>query len=89
MTWFGSADSAGYRVWFRNVNAFGSQPEVIANVTGQTCSEQYFLYPGVWNYAFSVSSFNGDEQSRTVPEVVAASPTGTARQDLKCPAPQP
>jgi hypothetical protein len=72
--WDGVENAGGYRIWSRNVNMAGSELVVAANVTDQTCAEDFFLFPGVWNYAFAMSSFNGDEESAVGAEVVAPSP---------------
>lgn len=36
--------------------------------------DNYFLFPGTWNYAWAISAFNGNEESELSPLVVAPSP---------------
>lgn len=68
-------------MWSRNVNQDGSQFSIIGNVSESgTCNDQYFLFPGVWNYAFTVSSFNGNEESDKGEAVVAPSPASTVTE---------
>ena len=85
ITWEGSEKAGGYRVWTRNINQAGTKLDIVANVTEQTCNEQYFLFPGVWNYAFAVSAFNGEDESDQGAEVAAPSPSSTEPNDFKCP----
>ncbi|KAF1971713.1 carbohydrate esterase family 3 protein [Bimuria novae-zelandiae CBS 107.79] len=75
LSWSGADSAAGYRVWYRNINTAGSEMQLIGDVTMNSdhCNDQYFLFPGVWNYAFAVSSFNGHLDSGRSPEVVAPS----------------
>lgn len=87
ITWSGSALAGGYRVWSRNIKEAGSKFHLIGNVTEETCNEQYLLFPGVWNYAFAVSAFNGNDETVTGPEVVAPSTDVQAGKGTgpKCP----
>lgn len=91
ITWSRSASAGGYHVWTRNINEAGSKLHLIGNVTEGTCNEQYVLFPGVWNFAFAISAFNGNDETVTGPEMVAPSTdvqagTGTGP---KCPAKEP
>ncbi|KAF5688010.1 carbohydrate esterase family 3 [Fusarium globosum] len=80
-------EAGGYRVWSRNINEKDSKFQVIANVTmGSLCNEEYFIFPGVWNYAFAVSAFNGDNESGRSSGIIASKPTSDTPQDFKCPA---
>lgn len=86
ISWKGSDDAGGYRVWSRDINDKGSKLDVVANVTESTCNEEYLLFPGVWNFAFAVSAFNGDgDESDPGPESIAPSPSGAVASDFKCP----
>ncbi|KAJ4347168.1 uncharacterized protein N0V89_011106 [Didymosphaeria variabile] len=46
-------------------------------MSSSACNDEYFLFPGVWNYAFAISAFNGDLESDKGAEVVAPSPAST------------
>ncbi|PTB46522.1 hypothetical protein M441DRAFT_126012 [Trichoderma asperellum CBS 433.97] len=74
ITWTGSSQAGGYQLWSKNINQAGSNWSVIANVTESTCNDEYFLFPGVWNFAFALSAFNGNEESAMGPSKVAPSP---------------
>ncbi|RAH49623.1 uncharacterized protein BO95DRAFT_450154 [Aspergillus brunneoviolaceus CBS 621.78] len=50
MTWAKSANAAGYRLWNRNVHESGSALTALNATVETTCSDQYFLFPGTWNY---------------------------------------
>lgn len=81
-------------VWGRNVNETGRKLQLLSNVTESSCSEDYFLYPGVWNFAFALSAlsaFNGDDESGIGPEVVApfSKVLGGQGTGPKCLAPEP
>ena len=65
-------------MWARNINQAGSQLQVISNVTGVTWNDEFFLFPGVWNYEFALSAFNGDTESPRGPAIVAPSPVAAA-----------
>jgi hypothetical protein len=88
ITWTGFGSAGGYHVWSRNVNQAGSKLQSIANVTEGTCHEIGFLFPGVWNFAFAISAYNGNLESDHGAEVVAPSPT-PGGSDLKCAPTQP
>ena len=63
MDWCGSHEAAGYHFWSRNINVEGSVLLVEnSSITG-TSVRKWFLYPGVWNYEFCVSAFNGELES--------------------------
>lgn len=81
----------GYHLWSRNRNEKGAKLNLVANVTEGTCNEQYLLFPGVWNYSFAVSAFNGDDESEIGPEMAAPSATVDAGQGTgpKCPVKEP
>ncbi|PYH32825.1 uncharacterized protein BO87DRAFT_311650 [Aspergillus neoniger CBS 115656] len=87
MTWSKSADAAGYRLWSRNVNDPGSVLTAQNATVETTCSDQYFLFPGTWNYEWCVSAFNGDLESPTGTCVVAPSPTAGGGAGQYCPSP--
>ncbi|RAK93408.1 hypothetical protein BO79DRAFT_107101, partial [Aspergillus costaricaensis CBS 115574] len=87
MTWSKSADAAGYRLWSRNVNDPGSVLTAQNATVETTCSDQYFLFPGTWNYEWCVSAFNGYLESPTGSCVVAPSPTASGGAGQYCPSP--
>ncbi|KAK1250099.1 hypothetical protein MKX08_010102 [Trichoderma sp. CBMAI-0020] len=80
ITWKGSSLAGGYHVWSKNINQAGSEWKVIATVTESTCNDEYFLFPGVWNYAFALSAFNGNEESEMGPSSVAPSPASSVTE---------
>ncbi|MFI8391858.1 fibronectin type III domain-containing protein [Streptomyces sp. NPDC085540] len=62
LTWQGSAQAAGYRVWVRNATAGG--PFTAEQSSTDTPSHEVaFLFPGNWNFEFCVSAFNGALES--------------------------
>ncbi|KFZ11648.1 hypothetical protein V501_04652 [Pseudogymnoascus sp. VKM F-4519 (FW-2642)] len=79
ITW-GSSSAGGYQVWSRNINVAGSQFVSAGNVTAGPCMDDYYLFPGTWNYAWAVSAFNGNEESEMSPAVVAPSPASGVTQ---------
>lgn len=90
ITWEDSGAAAGYRVWIRNINEANSEFVLVANVS-DACNDEYFLFPGVWNYAFALSAFNGNKDSARGPSAVAPSPAASAtagNEGPKCPGPQ-
>ncbi|EFQ98504.1 hypothetical protein MGYG_01531 [Nannizzia gypsea CBS 118893] len=90
LTWSPSDSAGGYHVWSRNIHG-KDKLKIIANVTESTCNEEYFLFPGVWNYAFALSAFNGNDESEVGPEKVAPSATIAPGEGMgpKCPAKEP
>ncbi|KAH7409724.1 carbohydrate esterase family 3 protein [Cadophora sp. MPI-SDFR-AT-0126] len=73
ITWTGTGSTGGYHLWARNVNEAGSKFTIAANVT-DSCADIYFLFPGIWNFEFAASAFNGNEESPQGPAVLAPSP---------------
>jgi lysophospholipase L1-like esterase len=73
LTWTGSSQAAGYRVWARNINN-GSQFTTDENIVGGTSTGIAFLFPGVWNYEFCVTAINGAAESAKSNCVVAPVP---------------
>ncbi|KAK0112622.1 hypothetical protein ONS95_014364 [Cadophora gregata] len=90
MTWTGTDSTGGYHVWARNVNQAGSQWSIAANVTA-SCADVYFLFPGIWNFEFAATSFNGNQESPQGPAVLAPSPASGVTQGSTGPtcAPEP
>ncbi|KAF5126392.1 Protein sidekick-1 [Metarhizium anisopliae] len=88
IAWTGSDSAGGYHVWIRNINKPGSELQSIANVTEVTCHEVAFLFPGVWNFAFAISAYNGNLESDHGTEVIAPSPV-PGGSDLTCAPKQP
>ncbi|MET7817186.1 MULTISPECIES: NPP1 family protein [Micromonospora] len=76
LTWTGASQAAGYRVWVRNIND-GSQSSASEGIVTGTTHGISFLFPGVWNYEFCVSSVNGVLESGKSTCVVAARPAGS------------
>ncbi|MFF5922700.1 fibronectin type III domain-containing protein [Streptomyces flavochromogenes] len=62
LTWQGSAQAAGYRVWVRNATE-GGPFTADRSTTDTTSHEVAFLFPGNWNFEFCVSAFNGALES--------------------------
>lgn len=77
LTWTGSEQAAGYRVWTRNINN-GSQSTAGEQPVGTTTSTGVaYLYPGTWNYEFCVTAINGAAESGKSNCVVAPRPAGS------------
>ncbi|GAB1207477.1 hypothetical protein APSETT445_006197 [Aspergillus pseudonomiae] len=87
MTWGKSANAAGYRLWNRNVHDSTSVLTAQNGTVETTCSDQYFLFPGTWNYEWCVSAFNGDLESERGACVLAPSPTAGGNAAQTCPPP--
>ncbi|WP_238782914.1 fibronectin type III domain-containing protein [Streptomyces monomycini] len=75
LSWTGSGQAVGYRVWIRNVND-GSPPKADEYVVNETSRVIAYLVPGVWNYAFCVTAINGEAESGKSTCVTAARPPG-------------
>jgi lysophospholipase L1-like esterase len=63
--WCGSANAAGYRVWLRDVNNASSvsqSPDEYGTTSTTTFGVGY-LFPGVWNWEFCITAYNGDLES--------------------------
>ncbi|KAF2764092.1 carbohydrate esterase family 3 protein [Teratosphaeria nubilosa] len=88
ITWNGSAAAAGYKIWARNMDQHDSALEIIATLTDSTCSDQGMPFPGVTNYQFAVSAFNGNSESGRSATVLA-SPPEAGHEHLTCPMPMP
>ncbi len=78
LTWSGSAQAAGYRVWVRNIND-GSPSKADEYVTTETSRGIAFLFPGVWNYEFCVTAVNGEAESGKSNCVIAPRPPATLK----------
>ncbi|MFI5899116.1 phosphatidylinositol-specific phospholipase C domain-containing protein [Streptomyces cyaneofuscatus] len=76
LTWKGSAEAAGYRVWIRNINN-GSQSVADESVISETNHGIAFLVPGTWNYEFCMTAVNGALESGKSNCVVAPRPAGS------------
>ncbi|KAE8402489.1 hypothetical protein BDV37DRAFT_295350 [Aspergillus pseudonomiae] len=87
MTWGKSANAAGYRLWNRNVHDSTSVLTAQNGTVETTCSDQYFLFPGTWNYEWCVSAFNGGLESERGACVLAPSPTAGGNAAQTCPPP--
>ncbi|EFE38232.1 hypothetical protein TRV_07103 [Trichophyton verrucosum HKI 0517] len=86
LTWAASPNAAGYRLWSRNVNKPGSISQAQNNTVEMTCSDQYLLFPGTWNYEWCVSAYNGNAESAKGKCVLAPSP-GPSPAQKRCPPP--
>ena len=76
LAWCGDPNAFGYSLWSRNINN-NSDYLKLTDTAGTTEATTYgvaFLFPGVWNFEFCVSSFNGDSMSGQSNCVVAPSP---------------
>ncbi|WP_432843904.1 fibronectin type III domain-containing protein [Dactylosporangium sp. CA-092794] len=62
LTWDGSAQAAGYRIWIRNVNN-GSPSAADETVVDGPSYGIAYLFPGIWNYEFCVTAVNGALES--------------------------
>lgn len=76
LSWKGSAQAAGYRVWIRNTNN-GSQSAADESVISKTNHGIAFLVPGTWNYEFCMTAVNGALESGKSNCVVAPRPAGS------------
>ncbi|KAE8167238.1 hypothetical protein BDV40DRAFT_284981 [Aspergillus tamarii] len=89
LTWDSLSAAAGCRLWLRNVNATGSKLEALNYTVEAACSDQYYLFPGTWNYEWCVSAFNGNAESAKGKCVLAPSPGEDGGAAPTCPpAPQ-
>ncbi|WKD30886.1 NPP1 family protein [Streptomyces xanthophaeus] len=75
LTWSGSPQAAGFRVWVRNINN-GSQSSADEFIVDSTHRGIAYLFPGTWNYEFCVTAVNGALESAKSDCVVAPHPTG-------------
>lgn len=85
MAWCGSPEAAGYRRWSRNINTAGSVLSPDNSSSTATNWDVGWLFPGVWNYEFCISAFNGELESPlstcvTCPQpgLIAGGPVGGA-----------
>jgi lysophospholipase L1-like esterase len=76
LTWNGSSQAAGYRIWTRNINN-GSQSAAEESVIDGSPYSIAYLYPGVWNFEFCVTAINGAAESGKSNCVVAPRPAGS------------
>jgi hypothetical protein len=63
LDWCGSPQAAGYRFWYRNINIAGSVLYADNSSSTATNWGVAYLFPGVWNYEFCISAFNGEFES--------------------------
>jgi lysophospholipase L1-like esterase len=76
LTWNGSSQAAGYRIWIRNINN-GSQSTADENIVESSPYGVAYLFPGVWNYEFCITAVNGAAESGKSNCVVAPRPAGS------------
>jgi lysophospholipase L1-like esterase len=76
LSWTGSPQAAGYRVWVRNITN-GEQLHTDETVVDATTYGVAYLFPGVWNFEFCVSAINGALESGRSNCVVPPRPPGS------------
>ena len=77
LDWTGHESAAGYRVWIRDKLNNGEWKSEEYGTTIETTYQIFFLFPGVWNFQFQVSSYNGDlESARTEVKSLQSPPPG-------------
>lgn len=84
LTWTGSPAAAGYQLWFRNVNEPDSELCKVNGTESKPSSDQYFLVPGVWNFEWCVSAFNGSAESDRCESVLAPRPSDASISSSDC-----
>ncbi|EFE40581.1 hypothetical protein TRV_04630 [Trichophyton verrucosum HKI 0517] len=84
LTWTGSPAAAGYQLWFRNVNEPDSELCRVNGTESKPSSDQYFLVPGVWNFEWCVSAFNGSAESDRCESVLAPRPSDASISSSDC-----
>ncbi|MFF7731178.1 fibronectin type III domain-containing protein [Streptomyces sp. NPDC008001] len=77
LSWNGSDQAAGYRIWVRNVND-GSASKADETIVNETSRGIAYLFPGVWNYEFCVTAINGEAESGKSNCVIAPRPSAKA-----------
>jgi lysophospholipase L1-like esterase len=75
LSWTGSPQAAGYRVWVRNITN-GEQSHTNETIIDATTYGVAYLFPGVWNYEFCVTAINGAAESGKSNCVVPPRPPG-------------
>ncbi|EGD84871.2 hypothetical protein H112_08588 [Trichophyton rubrum D6] len=86
LTWAASPNAAGYRLWSHNVNKPDNISQAQNNTVEMTCSDQYPLFPGTWNYDWCVSAYNGNAEFAKGKCVLDPSPRPSPAQK-RCPPP--
>ena len=74
LDWCGSADAVGYHFWHRRSDTAGTVLQTDESYTAHTTYGVAYLIPGVWNYEFCVSAFNGNLESGLSACLTAAHP---------------
>lgn len=74
LDWCGSPAAVGYHFWHRRSDIAGSVLQTDESYTAQTTYGVAYLIPGVWNYEFCVSAFNGNLESGLSACLTAAQP---------------
>jgi len=85
VTWDKPQNAAGYTIFIQNINDVNSHGN---GTGGANCADDYFLFPGTWNYEFAISAFNGNAQSAMSGWVPAPYPVDGATA-VTCPPPPP
>ncbi len=60
VTWDQPQDAGGYRLVIQNISDTSNNG---SGTVGTNCADDYFLFPGTWNYQFAVSALNGNLES--------------------------
>lgn len=84
MTWDASADAAGYRIWSRSINDAGSRFQPLSMTVDMPCHDQSWLFPHAWDSEWSISAFNGNDESPLGAPAVAPAP-GSDAPGPRCP----
>lgn len=84
-TWDQTPSAAGYTVYIQDINNSSRRGN---GTNTDTCFDDYFLFPGTWNYKFAISAYNGNAESTRTKWITAPHPIDGAPQNF-CPASPP
>ena len=79
LNWHVSMGVSGYNVYVRSVR--DNTALRLDGTTTQTSHEVYMLFPGVWNYEFCVSAFNGNAETAPVTCIIPPVCCGFEKRD--------
>lgn len=74
VAWDSVSTAAGYRVWVRNKTDGEEFKTDEYGTTRANSHEIFFLFPGVWNFEFCVTSYNGNLESARSKCITATRP---------------